>query len=80
MKIMHLVSSQHERKIKVRILALFWREMKSLAKSWERYDNAMNRATESCQAEFRRGKSRNSMIKLEDTQYAFEPRNEFVED
>jgi hypothetical protein len=42
MEIMHLVSRQQEQKIKVRILVQFWREIKSLAKSWERYDTAMN--------------------------------------
>jgi len=40
----------------------------------------MNRDTESCQDDFRRGKSHNCMITLEDTQYASEPRNEFGED
>jgi hypothetical protein len=39
----------------------------------------MNRDTESIQADSRRGRC-NCMIKLEDTQYASEPRNEFGED
>ena len=66
MEIMNLVSSQHERKIKVRFLAQFWR-------------HCNEQDTESYQADFRRGKSRNCTTKLADTQYASEPRNEFGE-